>query len=78
MNPSTDGVKAPDRLAEVPVLAWGMAGVCKACGISRSTLERLRSAGKFPRPDRTVGRKPLWRVETVRAWLGGDAGGGRR
>ena len=45
-----------------------------ALGISRRVLERERSAGRFPPPDLTIGRMPLWRPETIRAWI---EGGGR-
>ena len=38
-------------------------------GVSRRTLERERSAGRFPRPDLTIGKMPLWRRETIRAWV---------
>jgi predicted DNA-binding transcriptional regulator AlpA len=40
-----------------------------ALGMSRRTIERLRSAGRFPAPDLRVGRIPLWRPETIRTWL---------
>jgi predicted DNA-binding transcriptional regulator AlpA len=45
-----------------------------ALGISRRTMERERSAGRFPPPDLTIGRMPLWRPETIRRWV---EGGGR-
>ena len=37
--------------------------------MSRRAIERERAAGRFPRPDLTIGKMPLWRLETVRAWL---------
>ena len=40
-----------------------------ALGVSRRTIERERSAGRFPRPDLTIGRMPLWRPETIRDWV---------
>lgn len=43
-------------------------------GVSRRSIERERSAGRFPKPDLTIGRMPLWRPETIRRWM---AGGGR-
>ena len=48
--------------------------VAALLGISRRVLERERSAGRFPRPDMTIGRMPLWKPETIRAWV---EGGGR-
>lgn len=38
-------------------------------GISRRTLERERSAGRFPKPDLHIGKAPLWMPETLRRWL---------
>jgi predicted DNA-binding transcriptional regulator AlpA len=46
--------------------------VASSLGISRRALERERAAGRFPPPDRIVGRMPLWRVQTIERWLGGD------
>jgi hypothetical protein len=34
--------------------------------LGKRTLERLRAAGKLPRPDLRIGRIPLWRIETIR------------
>jgi hypothetical protein len=42
---------------------------------SRRTTERLKSAGKLPKPDLHVGKMPRWKPETVRSWI--DALGGR-
>jgi hypothetical protein len=38
------------------------------------TLDRLKSAGKLPKPDLILGRSPRWRAESIRAFL---AKGGR-
>ena len=40
-----------------------------ALGVSRRAIERERAAGRFPRPDLTIGKMPLWRIETVRTFL---------
>jgi predicted DNA-binding transcriptional regulator AlpA len=48
-------------------------GVTNVLSISRRSFERLRSAGKFPRPDLHIGKMPRWRAETVRKWI--EAGG---
>ena len=45
-----------------------------ALGVSRRAIERERSAGRFPKPDLSIGRMPLWRPETIARWL---EGGGR-
>jgi predicted DNA-binding transcriptional regulator AlpA len=55
-------------------LAWDLDEISVLTSLSRRTLERLRAGGKFPRPDLTVGRRVLWRPETVRRWI---EGGGR-
>jgi predicted DNA-binding transcriptional regulator AlpA len=44
---------------------------------SRRTVERMRAAGKLPRPDFRVGRMPRWRPETIRAWLESQQAEGR-
>ena len=36
---------------------------------SRRLVERIRSAGKIPKPDLQVGRMPRWKPETVRRWI---------
>jgi predicted DNA-binding transcriptional regulator AlpA len=43
--------------------------VAAALGVSRRAIERLRSAGRFPRPDLRIGRMPLWTPETIRRWV---------
>jgi predicted DNA-binding transcriptional regulator AlpA len=47
----------------------------RALGVSRRTIERLRSAGRFPRPDAHIGKAPVWQPETIRRWVA--EGGGR-
>jgi predicted DNA-binding transcriptional regulator AlpA len=50
-------------------LALRLDELAAALGISRRTLERERSAGRFPAPDLRIGKMPLWRPETIRAWI---------
>ena len=62
----------PDPAHARPVaerLALRLDELPAALGVSRRTLERERSAGRFPRPDLTIGRIPLWRPETIREWV---------
>ncbi|WP_435009927.1 helix-turn-helix transcriptional regulator [Tundrisphaera lichenicola] len=47
--------------------------LAKAIGVSRRTIERERSAGRFPAPDIKVGKAPLWKPETILKWI--DGGG---
>jgi hypothetical protein len=58
-------------------LAYRFDETCDALGMSRRAIERERSAGRFPAPDLHIGKCPLWKPETLRAYL--DSGkGGRR
>jgi predicted DNA-binding transcriptional regulator AlpA len=74
-NPSpTSPSPETDAPQETPVrLAYRLAELATSLGISRRTLERERSAGRFPRPDLTIGKAPLWKPETIRRWI--DSGG---
>ena len=56
-----------------PRLAWRKAELAGVLGISERSLEREVAAGRFPRPDRKVGRMPLWADSTVRRWLEGGS-----
>jgi predicted DNA-binding transcriptional regulator AlpA len=50
-------------------LAFRLDELAAALGVSRRAIERERSAGRFPRPDLTIGKMPLWRIETIRSFL---------
>jgi predicted DNA-binding transcriptional regulator AlpA len=57
----------------VPKLALRIADVAEALGVGRRTIERLRAAGRFPKPDGTIGKCPIWAPETIASWVkGGD------
>jgi predicted DNA-binding transcriptional regulator AlpA len=73
---TTHLTEPPERnpVAGVDRLTLRLDELAKALGISRRTLERERSAGRFPRPDLFIGKMPLWRPEAIRAWV---EGGGR-
>ena len=81
-NPTTDAgttrrgksarpVGSQAEESEVGRLALRLEEIATALGVSRRAIERERSAGRLPKPDRVIGRMPLWRVETIRAWMGG-------
>jgi predicted DNA-binding transcriptional regulator AlpA len=53
----------------VEPLAFRKATAAKLVGISVRTLERLASAGRFPRPDAHAGRCPLWIRSTLESWI---------
>jgi predicted DNA-binding transcriptional regulator AlpA len=50
-------------------LAYRLDEVAAAFGVSRRTIERERSAGRFPKPDLKIGRVPLWRPATLENWM---------
>jgi predicted DNA-binding transcriptional regulator AlpA len=60
-------------VAPVERLTLRLDDLAAALGVSRRALERERSAGRLPRPDLVIGRMPLWRPETIRAWIAEDA-----
>jgi predicted DNA-binding transcriptional regulator AlpA len=67
-RPATEAAPPIERMA------YRLDEVAAALGMSRRTIERERSAGRFPPPDLKIGKAPLWRPETIRAWI---EGGGR-
>ena len=71
-DPAPDA-PTPDTDPLAGRLALRLDELAAALGVSRRAIERERSAGRFPRPDRVVGRMPLWRPETVVGWLEGGA-----
>ncbi|WP_152051314.1 helix-turn-helix transcriptional regulator [Tautonia marina] len=62
--------EAPTR-PPVERLALRLDEIAEAIGISRRTIERERSAGRFPKPDRVIGRVSLWSRSTIIKWLEG-------
>ena len=36
---------------------------------SRRLVERMRSAGKVPKPDIKIGKMPRWKAATIQAWI---------
>jgi len=42
---------------------------------SRRLVERMRSAGKVPKPDLQVGKCPRWTPATIRRWIEGGGNG---
>jgi predicted DNA-binding transcriptional regulator AlpA len=71
------GLKAAIARPPVERLALRFDEVAAALGVSRRLLERERSAGRFPVADRTIGRVPLWKRETVAAYLDSRKRGSR-
>lgn len=56
---------APDSQA----IAWSYKQTAKATALSRRTIEKLVSSGQFPQPRVVNGKRLLFVVEEVRAWL---------
>jgi predicted DNA-binding transcriptional regulator AlpA len=62
-----------DRPTElVPRLALRLDEVAAALGVSRTLVDRERSAGRFPPPDLHLSKTPLWTPDTLRRWLTGS------
>jgi predicted DNA-binding transcriptional regulator AlpA len=71
-TPADDTHTKPSRPAareSIEPLTWRLNDVCRSLGLSRRTIERERSAGRFPAPDLVVGRTPLWQPATIRSWI---------
>jgi predicted DNA-binding transcriptional regulator AlpA len=47
--------------------------LARALQVSLPQLDRLRAAGRLPKPDLTLSRSPRWRASSVRRWLEGGA-----
>jgi hypothetical protein len=52
-------------------LTWRLADIEAATGLSRRTLERLRSTGGLPPPDKMCGTIPLWLPRSIIRWVEG-------
>src|SRR4051812_31333705 len=65
--PLTDAPPEPDPtrsvVAPVPRLALRLDEVAAAVGMSRRAIEREKSAGRLPPPDKFIGKCPVWSVE---------------
>lgn len=46
--------------------------------VKRETIHRYHVRGDMPKADEYVGRTPLWREETITAWLASRPGHGWR
>ena len=68
-RPVSEPHEAPSLDALAGRLTLRLDELAAALGVSRRAIERERSAGRFPRPDLTIGRMPLWRPATIRAWV---------
>jgi len=76
-TPANARPESPDRPLVVPVprLTLRLDEAASALGLSRRSVERLRSAGRFPNPDVQVNKMPLWRPSSLERWLDQQADG---
>jgi len=51
-----------------------IADIAAVLGVTRRSVERLRSSGSLPKPDLRIGRNLRWRPDTVRTWLDSSSG----
>jgi predicted DNA-binding transcriptional regulator AlpA len=74
INPGTAAPLVASLASTAGRMAYRLDELATALGVSRRTIERERSAGRFPKPDLHVGKMPLWTPETIRRWVegGGD------
>lgn len=62
--------------AELPIAPLlSIRDIARIASVSVRTLERERSADRFPKPDLRIGRALRWKPETVRAWIDSNADG---
>jgi predicted DNA-binding transcriptional regulator AlpA len=74
-KPATSVPEAPlAPLAGLPRLAYRLDELAVCLGVSRRTIERERSAGRFPRPDLHIGKVPLWSPGTINRWVAEGGG----
>lgn len=39
---------------------------------ARRSIDRMISAGDFPKPDRKIGKRRIWTLDTIKNWLAGQ------
>jgi hypothetical protein len=66
------GGEAPNTPARtVERMAFRLNELALSIGMSRRALERERAAGRFPAPDRYIGKCPVWAPATIHNWIRG-------
>jgi hypothetical protein len=68
-EPGRPTAPAPEPRLAVEKLAYRLNSVAELLDISRRLLERERAAGRFPPPDKHIGKCPVWTRDTLRAYL---------
>jgi len=67
--PGTDAERPTPEPALCPDRLWSIDDVATYLHVSRRGVERLRSAGRFPKPSITIGRCHRWFPATILAWV---------
>lgn len=66
---STVAKPVPAAAPAIEALGWTYRQTAHATSLSRRTIEKLVSSGQFPQPRVVNGKRLLFVVEEVRAWL---------
>jgi hypothetical protein len=61
----------PAKLTDALTPLLSQEDLTRVLNASRRTVERMRSAGRLPRPDLHLGRVPRWKPETIQRWIEG-------
>ena len=62
-------IEKTENRSQTDRMALRIEELADAIGVSRRVLERELSAGRFPKPDKRIGRMPVWGIAKVRGWL---------
>jgi predicted DNA-binding transcriptional regulator AlpA len=57
------------RLADSIEPLLSQEDLARVLNASRRTIERMRAAGKLPRPDLRINKMPRWKQSTIREWI---------
>lgn len=52
--------------------------VAERLGVKIGTIQAYRARGLMPGPDDWFGRSPVWRADTIEAWIASRPGQGNR
>jgi len=75
-NPVEGAPPAAQAVPAVEPLLWGWPEIEERFpGISRRTIERQLSVGRFPQPTRRIGTRPFWSPEVIQRWARGGRNG---
>jgi hypothetical protein len=58
---------SPSHIPIEPLVC--IADLARILNCSRRLVERMRSAGRVPKPDIKIGKMPRWKPETIQRWI---------